>query len=473
MNPFTLVIFGATGDLTKTKLIPAIFSLYMQKQLPEKFFIIGFSRRDILDADFRKMFKECAEDDWESFSKNLYYQQGFFEKKEGYEKLIQRLNEFDQKTGTHVPRIFYLATPPSNYLEIIENLHRTKLSFSNSKIAIEKPFGKDLETAKTIDKRLSELFMESQIFRVDHYLAKETVQNILAFRFANGIFEPVWNRSHLDHVQITWAEKKGIENRGDFFDGLGLLRDVMQNHLMQLIAAVTMRGPSSFSKEGVRDARAEAIEALRCVEKANSLEKGKILRGQYKGYKNEKGIVENSNTETFVAMKSYVDLDRFLNVPFYVRAGKNMPENVVEISLVFIQTCHLLFKEYGCPEIGNVLTIRIQPDEGIRIRVIAKKPAAKLMLKTVDLKFSYKEEFGEHRADAYEKLLLDIFSGDQTLFNRSDELSSSWRFITDILNIWDEENKSKGFEIPKYEAGTWGPKEATELIERDGRKWII
>lgn len=476
-----MVIFGATGDLMLSKLLPSLFKLYQDKKLGEKFYIIGFARREFSDKDFREFLKNnlnTNNPDYNNFLEHFYYQQGFFGKPEGYYNLINKLQEFDQKNGACITRIFYLATPPLNYLEIIENLHKSKLSegcghesSKLTKIVIEKPFGKDLETAKEIDKKLSTLFLEEQIFRVDHYLAKETVQNLLAFRFANGMFEPIWNKNYLDHVQITWAEKKGIEERGDFFDGVGLLRDVMQNHLMQLITAVTMRAPSSFSKEGVRDARAEAIKALRCVEPSEDLEKGKVVRGQYENYKNEKGISKDSNTETFVAMKLFVDIDRFLNVPFYVRAGKNMPQNIVEISLVFIQTCHLLFKEYGCPEIGNVLTIRIQPDEGIRIRIIAKKPAAKLMLKTVDLKFSYKEEFGEAVSDAYEKLLLDIFNGDQMLFNRSDELSSSWGFITDILEKWSKE-ESENFEIPIYKPNTWGPKEAEELIEEDGRRWI-
>ncbi len=314
--------------------------------------------------------------------------------------------------------------------------------------------------------KLSEIFEEKQIFRVDHYLGKETLQNMLAFRFANGVFEPVWNKNFIDHIQIIWAEEQGIKERGNFFDGVGLLRDVGQNHLMQLITAVAMESPKSFSKEGVRDARAEVIKKIRCVEPNEVSEN--VVRGQYENYRLEKNVAKNSNTETFVAMKMFVDTDRMANIPFYVRMGKKMPKNLVEISIVFIQTCHILFKEYGCPEIGNVLVFRIQPDEGINLRVIAKKPGAKLSLGTVNMNFSYEDQFKTNGADAYEKVLLDIFAGDQMLFNRSDELESSWEFITKILNGW----KNHESEVISYESGTWGPKEADLLIEKDGRKWI-
>ncbi|MBI3093193.1 MAG: glucose-6-phosphate dehydrogenase, partial [Candidatus Levybacteria bacterium] len=325
---------------------------------------------------------------------------------------------------------------------------------------------KDLNTARMLDKKIAQIFEEKQIFRVDHYLGKETVQNILTFRFANGIFEPVWNKNYIDHVQITWAEKKGIEGRGAFFDGVGILRDVAQNHLMQLIASVAMEQPKSFSKEAVRDVRADAIRAIRCIDPEDVAKL--VVRGQYNGYQAEKNVAKNSNTETFTAMKLFIDTPRFENVPFYVRAGKKMPKDEVLISIVFIQTCHILFKEYGCPEEGNVLTIRIQPDEGIGVRFIAKKPGAKLSLGTVDMKFSYQDEFDGKGADAYEKVLLDIFAGDQMLFNRSDELESSWEFITKILEGW----KSQKLEVRSYEPGTWGPKDAEELIKKDGRKWL-
>ena len=474
MTPFVLVVFGATGDLARRKLIPSLFSLFKQKLLPPQFYIIGFSRRHINDDEFRTLFTSVRDDrQWKEFSSHLTYQKGVFEEEGGYQSLIQKLNQFDEKIGACIARFFYLATPPDHYEVILDYLKTTKLSEGCgqgsskwTRVIIEKPFGKDLATARELDKKLSEIFDEKQIFRVDHYLSKETVQNILTFRFANGIFEPVWNKNYIDHVQITWAEERGVEGHGKFFDGVGLLRDVAQNHLMQLIAAVAMEQPKSFTKEGVRDVRANAIQAIKCIEPENVSKF--VVRGQYKGYQSEKDVTSLSNTETFVALKLFVDTQRFSSVPFYIRAGKKMPKNTVEISIVFIQTCHILFKEYGCPEEGNRLTIRIQPNEGIGLHVVAKKPGSKLSLGTVDMKFSYKDEFGGDGKDAYEKVLLDIFAGDQMLFNRSDELESSWDFITKILEGW-QRNESR---IMNYESGTWGPKEAAELIRKDGRKWI-
>ena len=461
-SAFAMVIFGATGDLMRSKLLPALIRLHKEKKLGEKFYIVGFARRPFTSKEFRKMFKTDKD-----FANHFYYQQGDFRDLEKYKQLLKAFREFEKKEGSQLSRLLYLATPPVNYEDILNNLHKSSLSEGkNTKIVVEKPFGKDLETAIALDKKLSEIFEEKQIFRVDHYLGKETVQNILAFRFANGIFDPVWNKQYLDHVQITFAEKKGVEGRGNFFDGVGILRDVGQNHLMQLIAAVAMEQPKSFSKEGLRDERTKVIKALKYIEEKDV--NNYVVRGQYRNYLSEKNVPANSTTETFVAIKFFVNTPRLQNIPFYVRAGKKMPKNTVEISLVFLQTCHILFKEYGCPEIGNVLTIRIQPDEGISIRMIAKKPGIKLALETVNMNFTYEEAFMTKGAEAYEKILLDIFAGDQILFNRSDELGSSWEFITKILKGWE----SQGSKLQIYEQGSWGPKEANELIERDGRKWL-
>jgi glucose-6-phosphate 1-dehydrogenase len=285
---------------------------------------------------------------------------------------------------------------------------------------------------------------------------------MLAFRFANGIFEPVWNNKFIDHVQITFAKDVGVGTRGKFFDGIGELRDIAQNHLMQLLAAVAMEQPKSFTKEDLRDARAKVIASMRLAEGES------IVKGQYKGYRDEENVSLKSQTETFVGMKLFVETERFKGVPFYIRAGKKMPKEVVEISVVFVQTCHILFKEFGCPEIGNVITFRIQPNEGISLRFIAKKPGAKLGLDSVDMKFNYKESFGTSGLEAYQRVLLDIFAGDQMLFNRSDELESSWKLITQILKKWESEKS----EIQIYEQGSWGPKEADSLIEDDGKKWL-
>lgn len=471
MTPFAIIIFGATGDLAQNKLIPALFSLYKNKSLPEEFFIIGFSRREFAKEEFHDYFKAQKEDrDWKKFAEHLFYQSGSFEDKNGYNGLNKQLLEVDKKMGACVTRFFYLATPPDHYETILNNLVATKLSEgcghegnSWTRVVIEKPFGKDLETARNLDRKLAEIFEEKQIFRVDHYLGKETVQNMLAFRFANGIFEPVWNKSLIDHVQITFAEEEGVEKRGKFFDGVGILRDVFQNHLMQLLAAVAMEQPKSFTKEDLRDARAKVIESITYANEGKP-----IVKGQYENYRDENDVAKGSNTETFIATKLLINTPRFEGVPFYIRAGKKMKKNLVEISVVFIQTCHILFKEYGCPEIGNVITFRIQPNEGINLRFIAKTPGAKLSLEPVNMKFGYKDDFGTQGLEAYEKVLLDIFAGDQMLFNRSDELESSWKLITGILDKWKNEKD----EIQMYEQGSWGPKEANDLIEKDNRKWL-
>lgn len=474
MSPFVMIIFGATGDLAKNKLIPALFSLFKQGSLPTDFFVFGFARRDITDQAFHALFSKHAEDPlWADFTKHLFYQQGTFEEEAGYLQLIERLKTIDYEMGACITRLFYLATPPTNYEIILDNLLVTKLSEGCgqgsskwTRLIIEKPFGKDLETAKHLDEKLIQIFEEKQIFRVDHYLGKDTVQNMIAFRFANGIFEPVWNNKYIDHIQVTISEKNGIGTRGKFYDGVGNLRDVAQNHLLQLVAAVTMEQPKSFTKEDVRDARAKAIAAINCITPEKVSEN--VVRGQYKSYKKENDVNPDSQTETFVAMKFSLNTQRWEHVPVYVRAGKKMAKDVVEISIVFIQTCHVLFKEAGCPEIGNVLTIRIQPDEGISMRVIAKKPGTKLALAPVNMKFSYADEFGVKGTDAYEKLLMDIFAGDQMLFNRSDELESSWQFITDILKGWEQ------YEQPlyAYDDDSEGPQEANDLIEKDGRRWL-
>lgn len=465
-SPFVMIIFGATGDLAHSKLIPGLLSLFNKKMLPEEFFIVGYSRREYDDQEFRDSFVEDANKVGRSeFSKHLHYQQGTFEEKEGYLRLIEHLSALDKKIGARITRFFYLATPPAHYADILDKLVETKLSEGRgednwTRIIVEKPFGKDLETAKMLEMKLSESFEEKQIFRVDHYLGKETVQNMLAFRFANSIFEPVWNKTFIDHIQITWAEKEGIENRGDFFDAVGALRDIVQNHIMQLISSVSMEQPHSFTKEDVRNERAKVTAS---VELSDSL----VVRGQYEGYKEEREVGKDSQTETFAAMKLFVNTPRFSGVPFYIRAGKKMEKEEITISVVFIQTCHILFKEYGCPEIGNVLTFRIQPDEGITLRLIAKQPGHRLKLGSVNMKFNYKDDFGTAGLDAYEKILLDIFAGDQILFTRSDEIQNSWSLLDNVLKKWRDEKN-----IPVYPVGSWGPVDSSDLIEKDGRHWI-
>lgn len=478
-SPFVLVIFGATGDLAHHKLIPSLFSLYKEGKLPQDFFIVGFARRPLSQEAFANSFVQFSDEkEWLSFAAHLYYQQGTFGEMEGYTTLIDVLAGFDKQIGACVARIFYLATPPEHYHTILDFLQTSKLSLgcsvhssnntqpdegqSLTRIAIEKPFGKDLETAKALDKRLAQIFEEKQIFRVDHYLGKETVQNLLIFRFANGIFDPIWNKDFIDHVQITFAEEQGIGNRGVFYDGVGELRDIGQNHLVQLLTAVAMEMPTDFSRDGVRNARAKAIKALQCVVPDD------IVRGQYAGYKEEKDIPNDSTTETFIALKTYIDTPRFVGVPFYIRAGKGMKRSEVSISIVFRQTCHILFKEIGCPEEGNVLTFRIQPNEGINLKMIAKGIGELTTLVPVDMHFTYEESYHSKGSDAYQKVLLDILESHQMLFNRSDELESSWEFITNILETFARNEVA----LHEYATGSWGPKAAQELIEKDGRKWV-
>lgn len=467
--PFCMVVFGATGDLARYKLIPALFDLYRKKQLSSTFFLFGFARRDLSRKEFLDLYSHLADKDgWNAFIKHYQYQRGTFEDENGYLELTQRLKDVDKKNNGKVERLFYLATPPENYGTILDKLHATKLSSARgTKIIIEKPFGKDLDDSRGLDKKLSHMFEEKQIFRVDHYLGKEVVQNIIAFRFANGIFEPVWNAKYLDHIQITIFEKNGIKGRGKFFEGVGNLRDVAQNHLLQLVTAIAMEQPKSFTRESVRDERAAVMKALRVIAPKDVSKF--VIRGQYVSYKKEAGITDNSQTETYIAMKTYVDTPRFADIPFYLRAGKKMAEDFVEISLVFKQTCHILFKEYGCPEIGNVLTFRIQPDEGINMRVIAKKPGTKLALDPIYMDFSYRHTYGQKGADAYEKILRDIFLGDQMLFNRSDELEYSWKWISQIMKGW----QNASVPLYPYQDFSWGPRAADRLIKEEKRHWLI
>ncbi len=456
MQQVTLVIFGGTGDLAQHKLFPALHTLFLQGKLPEDFLIFGFSRRAMTDQEYQELIKESIPSASEAFLSHVAYQQGEFNTPDGYELLHQTMTKLP---GTH---IFYLATPPEHYESILTALCDHGVCNGESRIAIEKPFGKDLESAQALDNRLAEMFHEQQIFRVDHYLGKEVLQNILYFRFANTIFEPIWTSEYIDNVQLTFFEDKTIHGRGKFFDGVGMLRDVGQNHLMQMLAAVVMEQPASFTKEDVRSKRAEAIEALTPI---TDIAHG-VVRGQYEGYLEEKDVLPDSQTETLVGLKFFVNTPRFTGVPFYMRAGKAMARPEVSISIVFKQTCHILFKEIGCPEIGNVLTFRIQPHEGISLRTITKTPGTKPGLESVDLHFSYKEAYGNAGSDAYEKVLLDVITGDQMLFNRSDEMVASWKFITDIM-------KGLGsVPLQSYDKGSEEIPALTELIERDGRKWL-
>lgn len=498
MSPLIFIIFGATGDLTSRKLLPAIFSLYKQQKLSQEMYVVGVGRRDLSQTEFTELMKKAVkqqkrlktdsdESQWNSFAQNITYVKGNFEHTEVYNEVINVLESYDKKLGACVPRFFYLATPPEHYETILSHLKETKLAegcgqgtINYTRVLIEKPFGKDLETAQQLDQLLASIFEEKQIYRIDHYLAKETVQNILAFRFANGIFEPTWNHEFIDHVQISVSEEIGVESRGNFYEGIGALRDIVQNHIMQMVSLIGMEQPQSFDAQSVRDERTKVVQAIEPLteEQLHTY----VVRGQYTdgdidgnnipGFIHEPGISPNSQTETFVALRLYVNTPRFKNVPFYIRTGKRLQNQIAEISLHYKKPA--LCNDDVClfdPEkvLRNVLTIQIAPDEKIALRLMVKKPGFGMNLVPVSMDFSYSNEFEEDiHLDAYEKLLLDTVSGDQMLFARTDEIEASWRVVTPIISSWKGKDS-----LLLYQPGSIGPEEATTLIAKDGRKWYF
>jgi glucose-6-phosphate 1-dehydrogenase len=490
-SPLVMVIFGATGDLMNRKLMPALYHLIQDGALSRDLFIVGVGRRAITTDQFRELMARSVQDAypkeynqglWEKIISHMHYSQGKFEDKKLYGELVSLLETFDKEFNACVPRFFYLATPPEHYETIINHLHESKLSEGcgqgttlYTKVLIEKPFGKDLKTAKKLDELLGKTFEERQIYRIDHYLGKETVQNILSFRFANGIFEPTWNRNFIDHIQITLAEDVGVGTRGEFYDGVGAIRDVVQNHMLEMMALIAMDQPKAFDAQSIRDERVKMIQAIESkgVGKA-------VVRGQYAGYQKEKNVNASSATETFVALKLILDTPRWKGVPFYIRTGKHLTKKVTEISIHYKKpaVCRMdpkdpskqvcLFPE---PDVmRNVLAIRVEPDEGIALRLMAKKPGFTMKLSPVEMDFTYKQSFATlSQPTAYERLLLDAIRGDQTLFARTDGIDASWTFVTKILHAWSK-GKSHVYE---YALGTWGPKEAQDLIENDGRHWFL
>lgn len=498
MSPLIFIIFGATGDLTSRKLLPAIFSLYKQQKLSQEMYVVGVGRRDFSQQEFTELMKKAVKQQkrfkidldeslWNSFAQNITYVKGNFEHTDVYNEIINVLESYDNKLGACVPRFFYLATPPEHYETILMHLKETKLAegcgqgtINYTRVLIEKPFGKDLETAQKLDQLLASIFEEKQIYRIDHYLAKETVQNILAFRFANGIFEPTWNQEFIDHVQISVSEEIGIEKRGNYYEGIGALRDFVQNHIMQMVSLVGMEQPISFDAQSVRDERTKVVQAVLPLTEEEL--QTYVVRGQYTdgeldgktvaGYIHEPGIAPNSQTETFVALRLFINTPRWKNVPFYIRTGKRLHNQVAEISLHYKKPA--LCSDDVCffdPEkvLRNVLTIQIAPDEKIALRLMVKKPGFGMNLVPVSMDFSYSSEFEEHsHLDAYEKLLLDTVSGDQMLFARTDEIEASWRVVTPIISSWQKTES-----LVLYQPGSTGPKEATALIANDGRKWYF
>ncbi len=476
-----IVIFGASGDLTARKLVPALYNLYKVGRLGKHFSVLGVARTGLSDDEFRQKmhealikFEQASGPELEAFCEHLYYQAVNTSDALDYAKLLPRLDELHDKYGSSGNTLYYLSTPPSLYGVIPECLAAHGLNteeFGWKRIIVEKPFGYDIETAKALDIQIHRFFEEHQIYRIDHYLGKETVQNLLVLRFSNGLFEPLWNRNFIDYVEITGAESIGVEERGGYYDGSGAMRDMLQNHLLQVLAMVAMEPPAIINATSMRDEVAKVLHCLHPLSAENV--KNDVVLGQYVagtvdgeqvvGYLEEKGVPPDSSTETFIALKCEIDNWRWAGVPFYVRSGKRLPTRVTEIVIHFKTTPHPVFSQ-NAPE--NKLIIRIQPDEGISMRFGLKKPGAGFEAKEVSMDFSYADLASTNLLTAYERLLLDAMKGDATLFARTDAVHACWRFVQPILDY-----KAAHGRVYEYESGSWGPTEADKLIAKHGKLW--
>ncbi len=488
----TVVIFGATGDLTHRKLIPAMYNLAIEGELSPGVKILGFARREKSDEEFRAGLKELNkevsrsghdEQVWDEFEQNIHYHQSEFQDEEGYQSLSDRLDQIDLERGAKGNRLFYIASAPEYFDDILLNLKKVNLNESAegcwSRVVVEKPFGTDLATAEHLNTVVNETFEEKDTYRIDHYLGKETAQNIMVLRFANSIFEPLWNNKYIEQVQITCSEHLGMEGgRGGYYDKSGALRDMVQNHLLQLLSLVAMEPPTSLSADGVRDEKVKVIRSLRKFDTPEKV-KQNVVRAQYsKGYIGSKDVVSyreedrvnpESNTESYTALRLHVDTWRWSGVPFYMRVGKRLPKKATEISIHFKDAPNVLFNALaGSNPGGNVLVIRIQPDEGISLKMTSKSPGTTLRLEPVKMNFQYSSSFGKGSPEAYERLLLDSMAGDATLFARRDEVEEAWRFVDHIEHAWHGDDQP---EMAEYVAGSWGPKEADDLLEEDGFSW--
>jgi glucose-6-phosphate 1-dehydrogenase len=489
-EPCAVVIFGASGDLTKRKLVPALYRLTQERLLPAEFAIIGFARSAMSHDEFRAKMRDSIvtyseakridEAVWDSFAQGLYYLPGDINNADSYSRMSELLDQLDRERGTSGNRLFYLSVAPQHYSEAISQLGAAGLASARqggwTRIIIEKPFGHDLASARQLNEEVARVFSEDQVYRIDHYLGKETVQNLLVFRFANGIFEPIWNRQYIDHVQITNAESIGVEGRGGYYETAGVVRDMIQNHVFQVLSLVAMEPPVSLSANAVRDEKIKAMQAVRPL--APETMKENVVLGQYgagsiggkqvAGYRQEEGVSPNSRTETYAALKLNFDTWRWAGVPFYIRSAKRMPKRVTEIAIQFKEAPHLLFGNVTSQQLEpNVLIVRVQPDEGITLRIGAKVPGQVTRIRWVNMDFRYGASFGVTSPEAYERLLLDCILGDSTLYARRDMTERGWEIVMPLL----EAGESLRGSFPNYEAGTWGPRAADEMMERDGRRW--
>jgi glucose-6-phosphate 1-dehydrogenase len=488
-EPCSVILFGASGDLAKRKVIPAMYDLAQHNSLGERYAIVGFARTPMTDDSFRTTIGEAAKTisevgpidpaKWNDFSSNLYYSAGEYGDADSYQKLAKRLAEIDAEKKLGGNRLFYLSTPPEVYPNIVEQLGRAGLARPTNpnswvRIIIEKPFGRDLASARELNKIVLDVFEEKQVYRIDHYLGKDTVQNLLVLRFGNGIFEPLWNRNYVDHVQITAAETLGVERRGGFYETAGALRDMIQSHVLQLTSLVSVEPPASFDATAVRN---EKIKILQSIRPYNlEMVAQSVVRGQYApgvsdgkrlaGYRDEPGVNSNSRTETFVAMRVLIDNWRWAGVPIYLRTGKRLAKRTTEIMIQFKCAPHIVFRERDVEP--NRLVLNIQPDEGISVSFGAKRPGTDMGIGNVTMNFSYREAFGGASRSAYATLLNDCLRGDATLFDRGDSVEAAWSLVDPILDVW---SATRTGTVPTYPAGTWGPKESDQLLERDGRQW--
>ncbi len=487
-----MVIFGASGDLTKRKLVPALYNLAREGLLAEDFAVVGYARREMTDEEFREKMREDAKEQagadfddgiWAWLEARLSYVRGDLSAREDYDGLARALGEIERRHHTGGNVLFYLATAPEYFCPVVENLHDAGLTREGDRsfrrVVVEKPFGHDLASAKALNRALQAVLDERQIYRIDHYLGKETVQNLLVFRFSNGIFEPIWNRRYVDHVQITVSETLGVEGRGGYYDKSGALRDMVPNHIFQLITLVAMEPPISFDADAVRDEQTKVLRAVSPMTPEDVLHN--TVRGQYgpgfvdgrelAGYRQEAKVDAHSNTETFVAMKLEIDNWRWKGVPFYLRVGKALPTRTSEITVQFKRPPFSLFRNTPVETLQpNRLIVNVQPDEGIDLQFGAKIPGAAMNIGPVDMRFRYADHFGREPATGYERLLYDAILGDQTLFQRADTVESGWSVVAPVLDVW---HALVARDFANYAAGTWGPPAARDLLARDGRAWRL